>query len=41
MHIYGGHKAATEEDVELQLLKRYISRRWPHTKEAVEPGVEK
>ena len=34
-------KAATEEDMELQMLKRYIIGGWPHVKEVVEPRVEK
>ena len=34
-------KTATEEDAELQMLKRYIIKRWPHTKEGVGPGLEK
>ena len=33
-------KVATE-DVELQVLKRYIIGGWPDSKEAVEPGAEK
>ena len=34
-------RMATEEDMELQMLKRYIIRRWPHTREVLGPGVEK
>ena len=34
-------KATTEEEAELKILKRSIIRGRPHTKEMVEPGVEK
>ena len=37
----GDIKAATEKDAKLQMLKGYIIRGLPHTKEAVEQGVEK
>ena len=33
-------KPATEEDVELQMLKKYITGGWPDLREAVEPGAE-
>ena len=34
-------KATTEEDVELQILKRYIIGGWPDSREVAEPGAEK
>ena len=34
-------KSSTEEDEELKMLKWYINRGWWHTKEWVEPGLEK
>ena len=33
-------KAAMIEDAEMQMLKWYIIRRWPHTKDELEPGLE-
>ena len=37
----GDITATTEEGVELQMLKRYIIKWWSHTKDRVEPGLEK
>ena len=34
-------KGAREEDMELQMLKRYIIEGWPHTKDGLEPWLEK
>ena len=34
-------KGRTEEDVGLKKLKRYVIKGWPHTKDGVEPGLEK
>ena len=34
-------KVATEGDAELQMLKRYITKRWPLIKVGVESGLEK
>ena len=34
-------KVATEEDSELQVLKRYLIRGWPHTKDSSGVGVDK
>ena len=34
-------KAVTKEDAELQMLKLYIISGLPHTKEGVEPGLDK
>ena len=34
-------KAVTDKDVELQMLKAHIIKGWSHTKEGLQPGVEK
>ena len=34
-------RAAMNEDAELHMLKTYTIRRWPHTKDEVQPGVER
>ena len=34
-------RTAMNEDVELQMLKNHIIRWWLHTKDEVEPGVER
>ena len=39
-HVNNPFKKATEEDTDMQKLIRYLNKGWPHTKKAVEPGVE-
>ena len=34
-------RAAMNKDMELRMLKNYIIRRWPHTKDDIESGVER
>ena len=34
-------KPAMNKDADLQILKQYIVRGWLHTKDEVEPGVER
>ena len=40
MHIYRGHEGSSEQEDGPEMLKRYIIRGWPHTKDQIEPGVE-
>ena len=41
MYIYRRYKAAPEEYVGLQVLKRYITGGWQDSREVIEAGAEK